>query len=107
MLKIGQHKIVKVFQSKKPYVIVIVLFTIFLLAGGFSALDAYLHGARTYTQYVNASLAPLFGGCLLIGTFGLLYAYKHRDSSICLMGFFITFFCYAFMEYLFSSVGVL
>jgi hypothetical protein len=97
----------RIIQSKKLYIIVIILFAIFLLAGGFSALDAYLNGASSYEQYVNATLAPLFGGCLFVGSFGLLYAYKHKDSAVCLLGFFITFFCYAFIEYLFQTAGVI
>ena len=94
----------RIIQSKKPYFIAVILFSIFLLAGGFSALDAYMNGASSYEQYVTASLAPLFAGCLLMGSFGLMYIYKNHGNSRCLIGLFITLFCYGFIEYLFGVV---
>ena len=91
--------------SRKLLIIFMVLFAVFLLAGGFSALDAYMNGAKTYMQYLNSTLAPLASGCILIGAYGLVFAYKNKDRSVCLVGFFITFICYFFLEYLFRAVG--
>jgi len=86
-------------------VVVLVLFSVFLLAGGVSALQAYTSGAKTYSQYVTATLAPLFGGFVLMGAFGLVYAYKNRQSRFCLVGFGIALFCYFALEGLFSVLG--
>ena len=83
----------------------LILGCVFLLAGGFSAVQSYTVGASSYYEYRAATTAPLFAGCLLMGSFGLMYTYKKRSSPICLFGLFITVFCYAFMEYMFSVVG--
>ena len=87
---------------KKLLFPIIFCLTIFCFAGGFSAIQAYTEGAKTYEQYVNASTAPLFAGGLFMGSFGLMYAYRNRKSSYCLVGFFISLFCYGFIEYLFQ-----
>ena len=79
------------------------LVTLFFLSGGLSALQAYLYGAESYEQYVAATTAPLFAGAVLMGAYGLMYAYKHRESRVCLIGFFITLLCYGFIEYLFKA----
>jgi hypothetical protein len=89
---------------KKLYIIFVMLATIFLLAGGISALFSYINngGPTTYEEYRMNTLAPLFGGSIMMGSFGLLYAYKNRGNAICLFGFFVTLFCYGFIEYLFQ-----
>jgi hypothetical protein len=78
-----------------------------MLSGGFSALYSYINngGPTTFQEYRMNTLAPLFGGCIMIGAFGLLYAYKNRGNRICLVGFGITLFCYAFIEYLVQAIG--
>jgi hypothetical protein len=98
-------RLIRIIQRWKLDVILVLLPCVFLLAGGFSALDAYVYGAKSYEQYTNATLAPLFGGCIFMGAFGLMYAYKHRGNKLCLVGLFITVFCYGFMEYLFKATG--
>jgi hypothetical protein len=100
-------RLITVVQRRKLDVVLVLLFAVFLLAGGFSALDAYVYGAKSYEQYTNASLAPLFGGCIFVGGFGLMYAYKNRGSKLCLVGLFITVFCYGFMEYLYQATGAI
>ena len=90
---------------RKLLTVGLVLACVFLFAGGFSAIRSYSVGASSYEEYRMNTLAPLFGGCVMIGAFGLLYAYKNRGSRICLVGFFITVFCYGFMEYLFQAIG--
>ena len=93
------------FNIKRLFTIALIIGCVFLLAGGFSALDAYMNGAKSYEQYVNATLAPLFAGSILVGAFGLMFAYKNRANRICLIGFGITLFCYGFIEYLFQAIG--
>ena len=90
------------FNIKKLLFPLVFCFVVFLLVGGFSAIQAYTSGATSYEQYVNASTAPLFGGGLIMGAFGLMHCYKNRGSSYCLVGLFITLFCYGFIEYLFQ-----
>lgn len=84
----------------------LVLGCVFLFAGGFSAVKSYTVGASSYEEYRSATTAPLFAGSLLMGSFGLMYTYKKRDSPICLFGLGIVIFCYFFIEYLFSAIGM-
>lgn len=94
------------FNINKLLGIGLILGIVFLLAGGISAINSYVNGAKTYMEYRMNTLAPLYAGSILIGAFGLMYAYKNRGSAVCLVGFFITLFCYGFIEYLMQAVGV-
>jgi hypothetical protein len=92
---------------KRLYVVVVIVGVVFLLSGGFSALYSYINngGPTTYQEYRMNTLAPLFAGSILMGAFGLMYAYKNRANRICLVGFGVTLFCYGFIEYLFQAIG--
>lgn len=75
---------------------------IFLFTGGFDWLNGVLYGCTSIEQYNNTMLAPLFGGFLISGVFGLFYAYRHRDSALCLFGFMIVIFSYGAIEWLYG-----
>jgi hypothetical protein len=75
---------------------------IFLFSGGFDWFNGVMFGCTSYAQYRNTMLAPMFGGFLMTGAFGLVYAYKHRDSKSCLVGFGIMLLCYAAIEWLYG-----
>lgn len=75
---------------------------IFLFSGGFDWLSGVLYGCTSIAQYNNTMLAPLFGGFLIAGVFGLLYTYRHRDSSMCLLGLGIVLFSYGAIEWLYG-----
>ena len=85
----------------------VILFAVFAFSGGFSAVSSYLFGATSYSEYRMSTLVPLYAGGLLMGSFGLMFAYKNRGSAVCLVGFGITVFCYGFIEYLVQAVGVI
>lgn len=76
----------------------------FLFAGGFDWLNGVLYGCTSYEQYRNTMTAPLFGGFLIAGVWGLFYMYRHRDSRMCLFGLGIVVFSYGAMEWLFASL---
>ena len=86
--------------------IALVLGCVFLFAGGFSAVQSYVYGATSWYEYRASTTAPLFAGCLLMGSFGLMYTYKKRNSPICLFGLGVVIFCYFFIEYLFTAIGM-
>ena len=92
---------------KKLYIILVILGTLFLVSGGFYALQSYLSGghATTFQEYLMGMLYPLFLGCTMMGSFGLLFAYKNRQSPVCLVGFLIVIVCYVFIEYIFNAIG--
>lgn len=77
---------------------------VFLFAGGFDWFNGVMYGCTSYAQYRNTMTAPLFGGFLISGVFGLFYTYKHRDSRMCLFGLGIVIFSYGAMEWLFASL---
>ena len=99
--------LINIVQSRKFYSVVIISVTIFLLSGGFYAVQTYLVGghATTYQEYLMGTFFPFFLGSIMMGSFGLLFAYKNRQSPFCLVGFFIVIVCYFFLEYLFNAVG--
>lgn len=76
--------------------------SVFLFAGGFDWASGVLYGCTSIAQYNNTMLAPLFGGFLISGVFGLFYTYKHRDSSMCLFGLLIVIFSYGAIEWLYG-----
>lgn len=77
---------------------------VFLFAGGFDWLNGVLYGCTSYAQYNGVMTAPLFGGFLIAGVWGLLYTYQHRGSRMCLFGLGIVIFSYGGMEWLFGSL---
>jgi uncharacterized membrane protein YdcZ (DUF606 family) len=92
---------------KKLYIVLVILGMMFLISGGFYALQSYMNGglATTYQEYLMGMLYPLFLGSIVVGSFGLMFAYKNRSSPVCLVGFLIVLICYFFAEYLFNVIG--
>jgi hypothetical protein len=82
----------------------VILFCVFLLSGGLDDLKSYIFGASSIAEYRFATIAPFFGGFVLIGFFGLLYIYRNARSWKCLLGFLIVGFCYFAIETLFQAV---
>ena len=97
----------KLYSLKVEKVLIpsVVLLCVFLLAGGFSALQSYAYGAQSYSDYIFNTIAPFFAGFILIGAFGLIYAYRRRGSWHCLLGFGISIFCYCGIEILYQAAG--
>lgn len=93
-------------QHTKHHILTItlILFSVFLLTGGFNTLKCYIYGAETYPEYRATSTAPFYAGAILMGAYGLMYAYKNRHTPQCLIGLIITIFCYAIIEYVFNAV---
>jgi hypothetical protein len=90
-------------RTKRRLVVAAVLtYAIFMLACGLNVAADYVWGAKSYASYRFSTTAPLFAGNVMMGFFGLLWAYKNRGSKWCLVGFGITVFCYAFIEWLFN-----
>ena len=97
---------VKKINLKRIMVVFVMLSVIFLLAGGIPALYSYVHNGEpiTFRAYRENTLAPLFGGCIMMGAFGLMWTYKNRNSPTCLIGFVIVGVCYWIMGFLYEAL---
>lgn len=90
----------------------VILLAIFMLANGLGAFQIFVSGvpyAPTMAEGLKearfALAAPFFGGFVLIGFFGMLYAYKNAKRPECLLGFLIVGFCYFSIEIMYSVCG--
>ena len=93
-------------RTRTLLILCVLLVVVFLLSGGLGAVHSYLFGAESFGEYRYSTVAPFFGGFILVGAFGLMFAYKHRDSRVCLLGFLISIFCYCGIEVFVNMLGV-
>lgn len=89
---------------KRPAKFIFFAAVIFLLSAGIGTAVVYVCGAETIKEYRYASTAPLFGGFVGLGAYGLFYTYQNRGGRGCLLGLLITVLCYVFMEGLFNAI---
>lgn len=92
-------------NPRKLLVATIILFAVFLLSCGLGASKIYGEGAHSASDARYAVTAPFFFGFVLIGFFGLLYAYKNAGHAECLYGFVVVGFCYFCIEIFYQLCG--
>ena len=92
-------------NPRKLLIAAVILFAVFLLSCGIGDLQIYSEGAHSASDARFAVTAPFFFGFVLIGFFGLLYAYKNAGHVESLYGFVVVCFCYFCIEIFYQLCG--
>jgi hypothetical protein len=80
-------------------------FSIFCFSGGCGLVDGLLNGFSGVRQAAIGATAVFFGGFLMTGFFGLMFALKNRDNAVkCLLGLGVVLFSYFSIESLYGAV---
>ncbi len=104
MNPLAVYRFFKLLLSRKVLIAVAVGFSIFMLAQ-VNTVIICIYKPIPAGSVLWVYSAPYYGGMLLMGFFGLIYAYKHAKSKASLFGFLIVVFAYVGIEVLFKACG--
>lgn len=89
-----------------PLLLMVTLgFSVFCFSGGAGVVDGLLNGFSGARSAAIGATAVFFGGFLVTGFFGLMFALRNRDNAVkCLLGFGVVLFSYFSIESLYGAV---